>query len=284
MWAGIRRGIRVLGAALALTAPGAAAPGCAVAASQVPGFAHVVVVVEENHSADSVLGNTAAPFINSLAAGGALMTRSYAVGHPSQPNYLALFAGDTFGVDSDACPLNLGDAPNLASELLAAGHTFGGFSEGLPAAGSPVCKAGGYARKHAPWANFTNVPASASQPLGAFTGDGSLPTVSFVIPDLDSDMHDGSVADGDSWLAAHLGGYANWAKANNSLLIVTWDEDDERADNHIATIFYGAGVRPGTYDAPINHYSVLSTIQESLHLPKTGQAASAAPVTGIWAG
>ena len=132
----------MLGAALALTAPGAAAPGCALAASQVPGFAHVVVIVEENHSADSVLGNTAAPFINSLAAGGALMTRSYAVGHPSQPNYLALFAGDTFGVDSDACPLNLGDAPNLASELLAAGHTFGGFSEGLPAAGSPGMQSG----------------------------------------------------------------------------------------------------------------------------------------------
>ena len=28
------------------------------------------------------------------------MTQSYAVAHPSQPNYLALFAGDTFGVNS----------------------------------------------------------------------------------------------------------------------------------------------------------------------------------------
>ena len=281
MRADARRCIRMVGALLVVGAFGT--PGGAHAAEKLPSFTHVVVVVEENHTASSVLGNTDAPFINSLASGGALMTRSYAVAHPSQPNYLALFAGDTFGVDSDACPLNLGDAPNLASQLLAAGHSFGGFSEGLPAEGSPVCSAGGYARKHAPWANFTNVPASVSQPMGAFTGDGSLPTVSFVVPNLDDDMHDGSIAAGDSWLAAHLSGYANWAKANNSLLFVTWDEDDHKADNHIATIVYGAGVRPGRYGAPINHYSVLSTIQEIFGLPKTGQAAAAPPIAGIWA-
>ena len=258
-------------------------PLSAQAAEQIPSYSHVVVVVEENHTAASVLGNADAPFINSLVSGGALMTRSYAVAHPSQPNYLALFAGDTFGVDSDACPLNLGDAPNLASELIAAGLSFGGFSEGLPGQGSPVCTAGGYARKHAPWANFSNVPASASKPMGAFTGDGSLPTVSFVVPNLDDDMHDGGIAAADSWLAARLSGYANWAKANNGLLIVTWDEDDDRADNQIATIVYGAGVRPGSYDTPINHYSVLSTIQQIFDLPKTGHATGTAPITGIWA-
>lgn len=284
MRAGIRRASGTPAVFLGLVATTAVTPGCAQAAPQVPAYSHVVVVVEENHAASDVLGNKGAPFINSLAAGGVLMTQSYAVAHPSQPNYLALFAGDTFGVDSDACPLNLGDAPNLASGLMAAGYSFGGFSEGLPGEGSAVCKAKGYARKHAPWVNFSNVPASASKPLGAFSGDGSLPTVAFVIPDLDDDMHDGSISGGDSWLAAHLAGYADWAKANNSLLIVTWDEDDNRADNHVATIFYGAGVRPGTYDAPINHYSVLSTIQEMYGLPKTGQAASAAPIAGIWAG
>lgn len=274
---------RLPAAALALVATNLVAPGCAHAAPQIPAYSHVVIVVEENHTAASVLGNKDAPFINSLASGGALMTQSYAVAHPSQPNYLALFAGDTFGVNSDKCPLNLGDAPNLAAGLLAAGHSFGGFSEGLPAAGSPVCTAGGYARKHAPWTNFTNVPASASKSMGAFTGDASLPTVSFVVPNLDNDMHDGTIAGADSWLASRIGGYAQWAKANNSLLIVTWDEDDDRADNHIATIFYGAGIRPGSYDTPINHYSVLSTVQQIYNLPKTGQAASAAPVTGIWA-
>ena len=140
---------------------------------------------------------------------------------------------------------------------------------------------GAYARKHVPWANFANVPPSASMPLSAFA-IGSLPTVSFVVPDLSDDMHDGSIASADNWLSAHLAGYANWARANNSLLIVTWDEDDDSADNRIPTIFYGAGVKPGRYSQTISHYNVLSTIQEMYGLPRTGLAASAPPVTGIW--
>jgi len=122
--------------------------GRAWAAVQLPRYDHIVIVVEENHAAAQIIGNKSAPFINALAADGALMTQSYAVAHPSQPNYLALFAGDTFGVNSDACPLALGPAPNLAAELLAAGYSFGGFAEDLPAVGSTVCSAGKYARKH----------------------------------------------------------------------------------------------------------------------------------------
>lgn len=64
-------------------------------------------------------------------------------------------------------------------------------------------------REHAPWLNFTNVPPAVSMPMGAFTGDGALPTVSFVVPDLDNDMHNGSVATADAWLAGHLAGYAD---------------------------------------------------------------------------
>ena len=149
-----------IAAALLITAGYTAAPARAV-----PPYAHVVVVIEENHTADSIIGNPAAPFMNSLASGGALMTESYAVAHPSQPNYLALFAGDTFGVDSETCSLDLGDAPNLASELIAAEYSFGGFAEGLPASAPDSCAAGAYARKHAPWVNFTNVPAAVSMPI-----------------------------------------------------------------------------------------------------------------------
>jgi len=277
--------VTAMGVALAVVVGcSVAAVGPASAATQLPSYARVVIVVEENHAASEIIGDKSAPFINSLAAGGALMTQSFAVTHPSEPNYLALFAGNTFGVTSDACPVDFGNAPNLASELFAAGLTFGGYAEGLPAPGSPVCSAGKYARKHAPWLNFTNVPAGVSMPLSAFTGDGALPTVSFVVPDLNNDMHDGSVAAGDSWLATHLAGYANWARANNSLLIVTWDEDDESGNNRIPTIFYGAGIRPGTYSQPISHYNVLSTVEQIYGLPKTGLAASAPPVAGIWAG
>ena len=275
--------LTALGSVLSIAAGfGMVAAAPISAATQLPSYAHVVIVVEENHTASAIIGDKSAPFINSLATGGALMTQSFAVAHPSEPNYLALFAGDTFGVTSNACPVDFGNAPNLASKLLAAGLTFGGYAEGLPAPGSTVCSAGKYARKHAPWLNFSNVPAGVSVPLSAFTGDGTLPTVSFVVPDLTNDMHDGSVATADSWLATHLSGYANWARANNSLLIVTWDEDDESANNRIPTIFYGAGIRPGSYDQPISHYNVLSTVEQIYGLPRTGLAAMAPVISGIW--
>ncbi|WP_293314846.1 alkaline phosphatase family protein [Mycobacterium sp.] len=255
-----------------------------VAAAAIPRPAHVVIVVEENRSASNIIGSRSTPFINALAAGGANMAQSFAETHPSEPNYLALFAGDTFGLTTNACPVNAGNAPNLASELLAAGYTFTGYAEGLPAAGSPVCSAGKYARKHVPWANFTNVPPADSLPFSAFPigNYANLPTVSFVIPDNGNNMHDGSIAQGDAWLSSQLSGYANWAVANDSLLIVTWDEDDGGARNQIPTVIYGAHVQPGTYNEQISHYSVLSTLEQMYGLPKTGNAATAAPIATIW--
>jgi hypothetical protein len=256
-----------------------------VAAASIPTPAHVVIVVEENHSSGGVIGNKSAPYINSLAANGALMTQSFGVAHPSEPNYLALFAGSTFDVASDACPVNAGAAPNLGSELLAAGYTFAGFSEDLPSVGATACSAGKYARKHAPWVNFTNVPPANSVPFTSFNARSdyaSLPTVSFVIPNLDNDMHDGSVAQGDSWLYTNLSRYANWAKANNSLLIVTWDEDDSSANNQIPTIFYGANVQTAAYGEPVSHYNVLSTLQQMYGLDKTANAANAPAISDIW--
>ena len=261
------------------------APRVGLDASAMPQPAHVVIVVEENRSQANIIGNKVAPFINALAANGAMMAQSFAETHPSEPNYLALFAGSTLGVTKDVCPVNGGATPNLASELLAAGYTFVGYAEGLPTAGSTVCSAGKYARKHVPWANFTNVPPANSLPFSAFPmgNYASLPTVSFVIPNNDDNMHDGSIAQGDAWLNRELSGYANWAVANNSLLIVTWDEDDNTDRNQIPTVIYGGHVQPGTYNEQISHYNVLSTLEEMYGLPKTGYAASAPPIATIWA-
>ena len=258
-------------------------PQVDLAAAALPRPTHVVIVVEENRG--NILGNSAAPFMNALAAQGANMTQSFAETHPSEPNYLALFAGTTLGVTRDTCPVNGGNTPNLGSELLSAGYTFAGYAEDLPAAGSPACSAGKYARKHVPWANFTNVPPANSLPFSAFPmgNYANLPTVSFVIPNNDDNMHDGSIAQADAWLSRNLSGYANWAVANDSVLIVTWDEDDDSSRNQIATMIYGAHVQPGTYPEQINHYSVLSTLEQMYGLPKTGNAANAAPIASIWA-
>jgi phosphatidylinositol-3-phosphatase len=245
--------------------------------------AHTVIAVMENHSYGEVIGSPQAPYLNRLAGGGALFTDSRAITHPSQPNYLALFSGSTQGITDDSCPHQFTGA-NLGSELIAAGRTFAGYSEGLPAIGSPVCGIGGYARKHVPWANFSNVPGADSQPFATFpAGDyARLPTVSFVIPNLCHDMHDCPVATGDGWLRAHLGGYVAWAMTHHSLLIVTWDENDGSAGNQIPAIFAGQQVRPGRYSQPMTHYSVLRTLENLYQLPVLGHAASAHVITGIW--
>jgi phosphatidylinositol-3-phosphatase len=276
-------------AIVAAVAASLSAPGDQVRlqAATLPTYAHVVIVIEENRSQANIIGNQAAPFINALAAGGAMMAQSFAETHPSEPNYLAMFAGNTFGLTKDSCPVDVGAQPNIASGLLAAGRTFGGFAEDLPAVGSTVCSAGKYARKHVPWVDFSNVPTTLSVPFSAFPAPGnyaSLPTVSFVIPNNDNNMHDGSIAQGDAWLNRQLSPYANWAKVNNSLLIVTWDEDDGGPRNQIPTVFYGAHIQPGSYNETISHYNVLSTLEEMYGLPKTGYAASAPVIATIWGG
>jgi acid phosphatase len=263
---------------------GSAAPSATTSApAAVPEPAHIVVIVMENHAYAQIIGDPAAPFINDLARRGALFTRSYAITHPSQPNYLGLFSGSTQGITDDSCP-NRFTAPNLAADLNKAGKSFAGYAEDLPGPGSPVCSARDYARKHVPWANFSNVPSSASLPFTSFpaTAFAQLPTVSFVIPNLCHDTHDCSVATGDTWLRAHIGGYADWAMTHDSLLILTWDEDDSGQGNHIATIFAGQKVRPGSYAEPITHYSVLATIEAAYALPRDGQAVTATPITDIW--
>jgi acid phosphatase len=253
------------------------------APAAVPKPAHTVVVVMENHSYTDIIDNPAAPFINTLAGRGALLTRSYAITHPSEPNYLALFSGSTQGIADDGCPYRFG-TPNLAADLIAAGQSFAGYAEDLPGPGAPDCSLGDYARKHVPWADFSNVPGSVSLPFTSFpaTDFARLPTVSFVIPNLCHDMHDCSVAVGDAWLRAHLGGYADWAMSHDSLLILTWDEDDGSQANHIVTIFAGQRVRPGRYAEPVTHYGVLATIEAACRLPRDGQAAGTAPITDIW--
>jgi hypothetical protein len=137
---------------------------------------HVVIVIEENHAFSSIIGSSSAPYINSLAQQGALFTQSFAVEHPSQPNYLDLFSGTNQGVTDDSCPHTF-STENLASELATASQTFTGFSEDLPAAGSTVCTSGAYAGKHAP-CELANVPATPDQPFTNPHRFTNLPTVS----------------------------------------------------------------------------------------------------------
>ena len=245
---------------------------------------HVLLVVLENKDADRVLGSSDAPYLNSLAAGSANFVNAHAVTHPSQPNYLALFSGDTHGVTDDRClgaPL---DAPSLGGRLLAAGRSFAGYAEDLPAVGFTGCAQDGYVRKHNPWVSFADVPPTASRPLSDLSADYvDLPTVAFVIPNLCHDMHDCDVAIGDTWLRQHIARYAAWALDHNSMLVITFDEAQSiGGDNRIATLLSGAMVRPGTYNESLDHYRMLRTITEMYRLPPLGRSAQVEPITDAW--
>jgi hypothetical protein len=269
----------VAGVAVALAGPvpARAALTPAGVAVGVPAFDHIVIVVEENHSYDEV---SSQPYLSSLAAGGANFTQAHAETHPSQPNYIALWSGSTQGITTDACTSLSGD--NLGAQALAAGLSVAGYSESLPSAGSTACTSGAYAKKHNPVATFTQTAdAEHNLPFSSFPSDYStLPDVSLVVPNLNNDMHDGSVQVGDDWLRNNLGGYATWAKTHNSLLVVTFDEDDGTAGNKILNVLYGAHVVPGNYAASINHYNDLTTVEAALGLPSLN---AAQPITDVWA-
>jgi hypothetical protein len=171
----------------------------------------------------------------------------------------------------------------LGSELIAASKTFTGFSEDLPSVGSTICTSGAYARKHNPWSDFSNVPTASNQPFTSFPTDfTTLPTISIVVPNLNDDMHDGTIAQADTWLQSNLGSYIQFAQTHNSLLIVTWDEDDSSSGNHIPTIFVGQMVKQGQFGEVINHFNVLRTLEDLYGLAHAGQSANVSPITDVW--
>jgi hypothetical protein len=251
--------------------------------SSVPRPDHIVVVIFENKHRSSVIGGSHAPYLNNLASQGASMKRSYGITHPSQPNYLALFSGSTHGVRSNACPQNLGKADNLGHQLRKSGRSFIGYAESLPKTGFRGCGSGRYLRKHNPWVNFATLPARTNQPFTEFPRDyRKLPTVAFVSPNMCHDMHDCSIRTGDRWLKKHFSRYARWAPDNNSLLIVTFDENAGGSAHSIPTIIVGANVRPGVYTERLDHYGLLRTIEDVYGLPALGRAKSASPLSTIW--
>lgn len=263
------------------TGASSSAPATA-AAPGVPRFSHIVVVIEENHANSQIIGDSQAPYFNALGRDGVVLANSFGVAHPSEPNYLALFSGSTHGLSDDSCPHSY-SGENLASQLRARGLTFAGYSESLPSTGYGGCSAGAYARKHAPWTDFPDLPGSVSKPMSAFPTDyATLPTVSFVVPDLNDDMHDGTVGQADTWLRTHLSGYVSWARSHDSLLVVTWDEDDNTPRNQIPGLLSGAHLTAGRYGGRVDHYTMLRTLETAYGLAPLGKAASRQPITSVW--
>jgi phosphatidylinositol-3-phosphatase len=224
---------------------------------------HIIFVWLENKGFDKIIGSSSAPYINSLIARGTLFTNTYALTHPSYPNYVAFFSGQVNGVNSDNCiNASLLDKKNLFTELTDAGKTFAWYSEGLPETGSKVCKAGYYVEKHNPVTIFSNVPDSANKPFSLFPSDyNKLENVVCISPNLINDMHDGSIEQGDTWIKNNLSSLIDWCSTHNSIFVVYYDESETDADNRIPVIAIGKGVKQGFRSTiKYDHFSWTKTI------------------------
>jgi len=246
-------------------------------ASYVPAFTHIYVIVMENKEFGSVVGSTRAPYINFLIRHYGLATNYTAVAHPSEPNYLALWGGSTFGVSDDGVH-NI-TARNLSNQLAARGRTWHVYAQDLPRRCSTASSASGgvdlvgaagtYARKHEPAISFTNISRSLIQcsritRLSAFSPTAA--NFELIVPNLTNDMHDGSVAQGDAFLRAFVPRITGRASFANSLLVITWDEGSTSlgGGGRVATIVISPREK-GRYQSATahNHYSLVRTIENA---------------------
>ncbi len=249
--------------------------------------AHIAVIVMENAAFGDVIGSTQAPYINGLARRYALAARSYAVSHPSLPNYLALTGGSTFGIDSDCTACSV-PGSGLAGQLQAARVSWNAYMEDLPYPCFRGSSAGDYAKKHDPFIYFRDIASSPSAcrhiaPLSALGGQAhshTLPTFLWITPNLCHDMHDCDLGTGDRFLSRFVPPLLN-ELGSNSLLFLTWDEgtnDDGccglATGGHIATIVAGGDAQRGArLSTPVDHYSVLQAVEDLLALRRLRGAA-----------
>ena len=288
---------------LALIALIAALPGLAAArtatpsASAVPNFRHIFVIVLENHSYGDIIGNAKLPYLNSLAKDYGLATASYSVTHPSLPNYLALTGGDTFGVTSD-CTDCFVKAPNLVDQLETAGKSWKAYMDGMP---SP-CFLGNhdqYAQKHNPFIYYDDVRANSDRcgkivPFTDLASDlkaNTMPDFVWITPDQCHDMHSCPREQGDAWLKTEVPKIlASPAWKDGGALFITFDEGTsndgccgQSGGGHIATLVISPLVAPGTrVSTPIDHYSLLRTIEDAWGMPHLGSADKASSLAGFF--
>jgi len=243
----------------------------------------------ENKGYGSVVASRNAPFENSLTKQCGLATNDNGVSHPSLPNYLAATGGSTFGVTDDAGPsAHRINADSIFGQLAEAGLTWRSYNESMPR-NCDTSSGGKYAVKHNPAAYYVAVRAACGTndvPLDGFLdrdiAAGSLPSFSFVTPNLCNDTHDCSVRVGDNWLATWIPRIVagpNYA-SGNTLVIVTWDEA-EGPSSRIPTIVIGPSVPAGIVVAQrFDHYALLRTTEDIFGLAHL-QAAASAPSMAI---
>ncbi|HEU4672717.1 MAG TPA: alkaline phosphatase family protein [Candidatus Limnocylindrales bacterium] len=271
------------------SAPVATPAPTATAAAPVPPLDHIYVIVMENKEEGHVIGNPDAAFLNDLGARGGLATEYHGVSHPSQPNYLALFAGSTFGVADDG--IHDLDAPTIADQLEAAGRTWHVYAQDLPSpcftgaesnggvdlVGAP----GAYVRKHNPAISFVGIsrnPTRCANITDLASFDAGAADLELIVPNLTNDMHNGTITQGDGFLRDLVPRITGDPAFARSLLVVTFDEGSTTSGGggEVATVLVSPLIAPGTTSAvEHDHYSLLRTIEESWGLGCLAQSCAA---------
>jgi hypothetical protein len=247
---------------------------------------HIVVVLLENTEYSQVIGNRSAPYINALAKRDALATRSFAITHPSLPNYLALTGGSTFGIRSDCTSCSVRGA-GLAGQLDHKKISWKAYMENLPSPCFRGTSAGEYVKRHDPFIYYRGLVKHKSAcrrivpltQLGADERAHALPRFVWITPNLCHDAHDCPISSADQFLRrllppllAHLG--------SNGVVFVTFDEGTTSsgccklaAGGHIVTIAAGPGARKHKrFKTPVDHYSLLQTVEDLFGLRRLGAA------------
>ncbi|HZP51730.1 alkaline phosphatase family protein [Actinocrinis sp.] len=283
--------------------PAAAATGPCGTLSTPPTYTHVIWVWMENHSYSDIIGSSQAPYINSLASGCGLATNYHNVSHPSLPNYVGATSGlavsSLKNFDSDCNPST--KCSTSSASIFGQGESWKAYEESMPS-NCDKSNSGEYAVRHNPPPYFTSLSGCSTfdvpyTQLASDLSAGTLPAFSFVTPNLIDDMHDGTIAQGDSWLSSNLPTILNSAEyqSGTTAVFLTWDEGSggssgedcsaNTADNscHVATIVISPSTRAGSTSGTLfNHYSLLGTAEQLLGLPALGQAASYPTLTSAF--
>jgi acid phosphatase len=250
----------------------------------------------ENHDYADVWNTAQTPYTTALADASARAANYVAIAHPSLPNYLDLYAGSNYGITSDCNPSSSchSGARNLADNLEAAGLTWKGYFENMPAP-CTVSDSGSYIAHHNPFIYFDDIRTDASRcaahvvSYGALSADlGSAartPNYALIVPNNCHNTHDCSISTGDTWLAGNVPAIlaSPACTTERCLLILTWDENDGTAGNQVLTVFAGSAARGSAVSGVrYNHFSLLRTVESVLGLPtQTANDAAAAPMSDL---
>lgn len=239
-------------------------------------LAHVVWIWFENHGYSDIAGSTDAPYLNAIAGSCGLATNYQSVAHPSLPNYIAATSGSTQGIEDDGLPpSHTLTVPSIFSQVDSRS-----FEQAMPE-NCDLSDTDIYAVRHNPEVYYLPLRQACranNVPLGRFNAR-RLPQFSFVTPDMCSDMHSCSVADGDSWLRGFLPRIIASPdyRAGRTVVFITFDESEQSDDNKVFTAVLSewtpAGKRVAT---SLSHYSLLRTTEELLGVNLLGSAQTAA--------